>query len=196
MKWPVAFACTPSAAKEYPGFLLAALSQKLLHRSVHVDHIPAAASLAEEPIGVLREDIVVAFVRLSILLQSSRQRLAFQRDRIKNRRGQMHDLRPGAEHFVSQKNYAIGERGKTLLPERIINPVVHSIACQDEIRLELLQNPIQTFVQVRTRKRSSGMARLGETRHCLAWQPNIDQFEIAVRKLSQQNRLDVVNVKP
>src|SRR2546425_12122148 len=141
--------CMNSIPGEGEGrILMTPLFELLLHRAMDVDDLPAIRPLRQEPIRVSTQDIVVTNVRLAIFLEAIRERFAFERDGIEYWRREMDNVCPPGEGLCPQPEDAVCERHKAIVPERIIDAVVHPVAGDDQIRFELLQNAIEPLMQI------------------------------------------------
>src|SRR5256885_13942135 len=89
----------------------------------------------------------------------------------------MNDPRARCRGAFAQAPYAVLEFLKAFIAERIINSVVHPVARDNQVGLRFFQRAPQPLVQVRSRKRAAGVARLRKARNRFAGQAEVEKLD-------------------
>ena len=72
----------------------------------------------------------------------------------------MNDSRAGCFHLLVESFHAALKRGGTPVIHREVDPVIHAVAGEDQIRLHFRKDPVQPLVQIWSRKFPVRMTRL------------------------------------
>ena len=74
-------------------------------------------------------------------------------------------------HALVQPAHPVLEFLKSFLAEGIIDPVVHAVAGDDDVRFGLLQHPVESLVQIRPWESSARVVGFGEPGNGFAGKP-------------------------
>ena len=120
--------------------LASPFEESRLHRSVNVADVPPLVLLLlEKPCGI-------GFKRLVVVRHFPR------RQRIEDRRRQVNDADSRLDRLLVKSSDSILELVESPTVERLIDPVVHPVARDDHADVEFLEDAIEPFMQVRSRK--------------------------------------------
>ena len=159
-----------------------------------IHDIPAVLPLREQPLRVAIEDLVVSHEGLPVLGEPRRQGPRPDRDRVEDGRGEVQDLRARRRRPLTQEPQAVLELREPPLVERVIDAVVHAVTGDDQIRLGLLQDAVEPFVQVGAGEGAPGVPRLGEPRDGLAGQAEVQELASERGVAEPQVGLDELDV--
>ena len=149
--------------------LLSLLGEVLGDRGVQVDHHLDPVLLLHDPLGELGDHVaVVVFVNPEVgkFLRAGRSQGTFsllQRDRVERRGGHQNELGPGSVDLLDHPVDTILIDLKTFFREGVIDSVVHPVAGDYDVRPNSFQYPVESLVDIRTRKRVGrfGLSRTG-----------------------------------
>ncbi len=96
----------------------------------------------------------------------------------------------------TQAHQTIAERREPFRRERQVDSVVHPVAGDDGVGPRLSQDTRETLQQIGARELSAGVAFLGKTGDRLAWEAQIQKFNLSPWKPRREVRLDGFHVLP
>ena len=150
-----------------------------MQQMMDVDDLPTRGALRDEPSAVGFHHAVVVDRILRAIVRG-----------VQGRRDH-DDLRAGADAGEAELDDAFLEGELTRTVERLVDTVVDAVAGDDERRLEFRQHATETFMQVRTRERATGMTGFGQARSRLAREAHVHDRRTRESLLRADRRLDV-----
>lgn len=178
------------------GIAVAAGLEFDVHRRMDVDDLPAVGFLRDEPFGIFVEDLVVAFEGLFVFVAAGGERLAFYGNGIEDRWRDVDYGCAGGGGFFAEFQNAFAKFSEAVFGEGIVDAVVHAIAGEDEVGLDLGEGAIEAFVEVGSRELAAGVAGFGKAGNGFAGEAEIDDVEFEGWILAARVGFEEFNVFP
>ena len=163
-------------------------------QTVRIDYVPPGRALGDQPRGIVVEDVVVTRERFRVGVEAGGQGLRGDRHGIEDRWGHVDDCGARGDHSGLEARHAIAKFREAFFREGKINPVVHPVAGDDDVRLGLREDACETFVEIGAGKFSAGVADFGKSRNGFARETEGDDFAVPSGHPRAQDSLDEIHV--
>lgn len=129
-----------------------------IHGAMDINDFPSGGTLREQPSAIRVEHCVVAFVRLRVGLEAGGQKIGFDGEWIEDWGGEMDDFGATVDDAVVEFLDAVLEGAGAIGAERVVDAIIHAVACEDELGGGFFEDATETFVDVGSWKLASGVA--------------------------------------